>query len=163
MPPLPLEQIQGFILRSYAMDSLRLFVLRVADPISARRALGKVPVTSGAIWDRKPDACVNVALTFDGLTALGLSEASLASFPEEFRQGAVARAASIGDTGNSAPASWKPAFTSGQAHVLVTLFAQNQALREQWTAQLRSVWRGALEETLVQDADVLPGNLAHFG
>ena len=32
MASLPIEQIQGFILRSYAMDSLRLFVLRVNSP-----------------------------------------------------------------------------------------------------------------------------------
>ena len=35
---------------------------------------------------------VTVAFTWNGLRALGVDEASLATFPEEFRQGMVARA-----------------------------------------------------------------------
>jgi hypothetical protein len=34
---------------------------------------------------------VSVAFTWDGLRALGADEASLATFPEEFRQGMAAR------------------------------------------------------------------------
>ena len=42
---------------------------------------------------------VSVAFTWNGLRALGLDEDSLATFPEEFRQGMVARAEMLGDTG----------------------------------------------------------------
>src|SRR4051795_9171170 len=42
---------------------------------------------------------VTVAFTWGGLRALGLDEQSLATFPEEFRQGMVARAPVLGDTG----------------------------------------------------------------
>ena len=42
---------------------------------------------------------VTVAFTWNGLRALGVDEASLATFPEEFRQGMVARAETLGDTG----------------------------------------------------------------
>ena len=163
MPTLPLADIQGFILRSYAMDSLRLFVLRVADAALARRALGALPIMSGAVWVDKPDACVNMALTFPGLVALKLSDATLASFPDEFRAGAVERAAIMGDTGDSDPAKWLPAFTSPDAHVLVTLYAKDQIVREDWTVILRAIWAGALTEVLVRDADMLPGKVAHFG
>ena len=47
---------------------------------------------------------VTVACTWNGLRALGLDEKSLASFPEEFKQGMVARAEMLGDTGPNAPA-----------------------------------------------------------
>ena len=46
---------------------------------------------------------VTLAFTWNGLRALGLDEASLATFPEEFRQGMVARAETLGDTGANAP------------------------------------------------------------
>src|SRR5215470_11498483 len=42
---------------------------------------------------------ITVAFTWNGLRALGVDEASLATFPEEFRQGMAARAEMLGDTG----------------------------------------------------------------
>ena len=44
---------------------------------------------------------VTVAFTWNGLRALGVDEGSLATFPEEFKQGMVARAEMLGDTGES--------------------------------------------------------------
>ena len=44
----------------------------------------------------QPDArWVTVAFTWNGLRALGVDDASLATFPEEFRQGMAARAAML--------------------------------------------------------------------
>ena len=40
---------------------------------------------------------VTVAFTWNGLRALGVDEASLATFPEEFKQGMAARAEVLGD------------------------------------------------------------------
>ncbi len=163
MPALPVEDIQGFILRSYGMDALRLFVLRVVDPSAARHALGQLPVASGKTWDTKPDSCLNVAITYEGLQALQLPAESLASFPEEFRLGAAARADIVGDSGDSAPANWKFGRPGEGAHVMVTIYAQTDAIRDAVTVQMRAIWSGAMAETFVQDADMLPGNVAHFG
>src|SRR5437764_12696748 len=49
---------------------------------------------------------VTVAFTWNGLRALGVDEASLATFPEEFRQGMVARAEMLGDAGANHPDNW---------------------------------------------------------
>src|SRR6185369_13318716 len=49
---------------------------------------------------------VTVAFTWNGLRALGVDEASLATFPLEFRQGMAARAEIIGDTGANQPGNW---------------------------------------------------------
>src|SRR5215468_12593237 len=49
---------------------------------------------------------VTVAFTWNGLKALGLDEASLASFPEEFRQGMAARAEILATTGHNHPDHW---------------------------------------------------------
>src|SRR5579862_7817675 len=46
---------------------------------------------------------VSVAFTWNGLRALGLDEASLATFPDKFKQGMVARAEILGDTGQNHP------------------------------------------------------------
>ena len=44
---------------------------------------------------------MTVAFTWNGLRALGVDEDSLATFPEEFKQGMVARAEMLGDTGRT--------------------------------------------------------------
>src|SRR5882757_2439152 len=54
-------------------------------------------------WDPVP---INFAFTFPGLTALQLSQPTLASFPEAFKQGMAARADRLGDIGASAPENW---------------------------------------------------------
>ncbi len=55
-------------------------------------------------WDPVP---INFAFTFSGLKALKMSEPTLASFPEAFRQGMAARAERLGDIGPSAPENWE--------------------------------------------------------
>lgn len=160
---IPLADVQGLILRSYGMDALRLFVLRVDHAAAARIALGKLPLTNGAPWQQKPESCVNLAITYNGLSALGLPDTSLSTFPEEFRQGAAQRAAIVGDTGDSAPEHWNDGFAGRDIHVLVLLFAQTAIIREQQSSILRNIWADAMNEVSVQDADMLPGNVAHFG
>jgi hypothetical protein len=68
---------------------------------------------------------VTVAFTWNGLRALGLDEASLAAFPEEFRQGMVARAETLGDTGASAPEHWVGGVASPDLHAIAVLFARD--------------------------------------
>jgi Dyp-type peroxidase family len=163
MPAVPLEDVQGLIVRSYGMDALRVIALRVDHAHEARTALGKLPLTSGAPWPTKPDSCVNLALTSSGLQALGLPDASLNSFPEDFRQGPIPRAPIVGDTGDSAPEHWTDHFSGPDVHVLILIFAQTAALRDQQTAALENLWAGAMTQLLVKDGDMLPGSVAHFG
>src|SRR5688500_16515633 len=70
---------------------------------------------------------VNVAFTWEGLRALGIDEASLATFPEEFKQGMVARAEMLGDTGPNHPACWVGELASPDLHAIVILFARTAA------------------------------------
>ena len=73
---------------------------------------------------------VTVAFTWNGLRALGVDEASLATFPEEFRQGMAARAAVLGDVGANHPDNWVGGLASPDLHAIVILFARNTAERE---------------------------------
>ena len=55
---------------------------------------------------------MNIAFSYAGLAALGLPSSTLASFPEEFREGMASRASLLGDDGESAPANWELALPS---------------------------------------------------
>jgi Dyp-type peroxidase family len=72
---------------------------------------------------------VTVAFTWNGLRALGVDENSLASFPEEFKQGMVARADVLGDTGANHPSNWVGGLASPNLHAIVILFAGDDAER----------------------------------
>src|SRR3981081_3186331 len=78
----------------------------------------------------KDNRWVTVAFTWNGLRALGVDEASLATFPEEFKQGMVARAEVLGDTGRNIPNNWLGALASPDLHAIIILFARNGAERE---------------------------------
>ena len=72
---------------------------------------------------------VTVAFTWNGLRALGVDDAALTSFPEEFRQGMVARAKMLGDTGNNDPSNWVDKTASPELHAIAILFARDAGER----------------------------------
>jgi Dyp-type peroxidase family len=61
-----------------------------------------------------------------------VDEASLATFPEEFRQGMAARAAILGDTGKNHPDNWLDGLASQELHAAVILFTRDAEARERW-------------------------------
>ncbi len=73
---------------------------------------------------------VTVAFSWNGLRALGVDDASLATFPEEFRQGMAARAEILGDTGANHPDHWVGGLASSNLHAIVILFARDLPERE---------------------------------
>ena len=187
MSDLPLDDIQGFVLRTYAMPALRVFALKVEHPSAAGRVLtaltadpsvltpvttGPPPatpalprITSAVTWTTKPDACVNIGFTHAGLAAMGLSGDQLASFPEDFVQGPVQRAARVGDVGDSAPEHWKGQLAGPDVHALVFVYAQSEDALNATSHALRVQFADgpAFSEVSVHDARGLPGSVAHFG
>jgi Dyp-type peroxidase family len=148
-------------------------VLAVADPPAARAWLGELAtpgaevtptVTAVTDWPR-PEHCLNVAITADGLRALEVPQASLDSFPAEFLAGAAARAAEVGDVGPNAPEHWIGGFGTTSVHVLVTIHATDRAHIEPITAQvMTAVDSGAFTFVSQHDGDALNGeNRTHFG
>ena len=83
----------------------------------------------------KDNRWVTVAFTWNGLRALGVDEASLATFPEEFKQGMVARAEMLGDTGTNHPDHWVGGLASPDLHAIAILFARDDAERERCQAE----------------------------
>jgi len=87
--------------------------------------------TAKAVGSNVADArWVTVGFTGNGLRALGLSEESLATFPEEFRQGMAARAGILGLTGTNHPEHWVGGLASPNLHAIVILFARDVTERE---------------------------------
>ena len=173
MTELAHADIQGFVLRPYGMSALRVFVLTVGDSGAAGTALAALvdgnaatpQLAAATRWDTPPEYCVNVGFTYTGLQAVRLPARSLDSFPEDFRQGAAARAVLVGDTGPSAPEHWTGGLGSDDVHALVFLFARTDTILEHVSAQLRVQFASAdaFRELSVQDGRTLPGNVAHFG
>ena len=83
----------------------------------------------------KDKSWTTVAFTLNGLRTLGLDEAALAAFPEEFRQGMVARAQMLGDTGTNHPDNWIDKTASPDLHAIVILFARDGAERSRCAAE----------------------------
>jgi len=78
---------------------------------------------------------VTVAFTWNGLRALGVDEAALTTFPEEFRQGMAARAEILGDTGANHPDNWVDRTASPDLHAIVILFSRKDAERGRCVAE----------------------------
>lgn len=131
---LDLDDIQSGVLRPrpspYAATYILLRIDERRDGRELLRRLAEV-VTSAAAPDRPGrDTWVSLALTFEGLQALGVPQASLDSFAWEFRQGMTARADALGDVGASAPAHWEAPFGGPGVHVILVGVAPDTASLE---------------------------------
>ncbi|WP_147447668.1 Dyp-type peroxidase [Solirubrobacter pauli] len=163
-----LGDIQGNVLRGYTHPAAAYLFLRIVDAGAARALMRRMlpQVATAAPWaDGAPATAMNVAFTFAGLQALGLPDAVLASFPEAFRDGMATRAGRLGDRGPSAPEAWEDGLGTGEAHVLVTVYAVD---REHLTAAVAKIIgedadSNAVSLVNLQRAEALAGGRDHFG
>ena len=140
MAALELDDIQHILLnRAPAMtgryeflsfrnqEAGRAWLAEIVDKVHSAQSM-RVSLNSDDRW-------VTVAFTWNGLRALGVEETSLATFPEEFKQGMVARAEMLGDTGTNHPDHWVDNTASPNLHAIVILFARDSAERERCRAE----------------------------
>ena len=179
-----LADIQGNILRGYNMRHVRHLVVRVEDAAAARAFIGAVltgadglpSLTTAESWDDgKPPTCLNVGVTATGLRALGLRDEWLATFPEEFREGAARRAPKVGDIDASAPEHWRDGLGDPDAvHLMWTIYARDDTAQlEAASGRIEAAWRasGAFSITARLDgatldtytADPNDRDTVHFG
>lgn len=131
---LEVDDIQHFLLTRTPALAARYEFLTFLTPTAGRAWLAgmidKVG-TGKSVGSASPDSrWVTVAFTFNGLLALGVDEASLATFPEEFRQGMAARAEIVGATGANHPDNWVGDLGSPALHAIAVLFARDVEERE---------------------------------
>lgn len=107
---------------------------------------------------------VTVAFTWNGLRALGLDEASLATFPDEFMQGMAARAEALGNSGDNAPEHWIGGLASPDLHAIVILFARDEDERVRCVGEHENLLRSCAGVKVLSVLDLNatpPFNYAH--
>src|SRR5205814_8836559 len=107
----------------------------------------------------------SVALSFQGLKALGVPQASLDSFSPEFQQGMAARAKMLGDNGESSPEHWEKPLGSADVHVVVTALSPDTEHLEAALERARRAYRQLPGITAIwrQDCHILPNEKEAFG
>src|ERR1700722_4706258 len=138
---LELDDIQSGVLRPRPAPYAAAYVLfRIDDRTAGRELMRRLhSVVASAAHPESPagDTWVSVALSFQGLKALGVPQASLDSFSPEFQQGMAARAGILGDAGESSPEHWEKPLGSADVHVVLTALAPDSDRLEVALARAR--------------------------
>src|SRR3977135_4021324 len=126
---LEIDDIQHFLLTRTPALAARYEFLTFRKPQAGQAWLSglidKVG-TGKSVGSASPDSrWVTLAFTWNGLSALGVDKKSLATFPEEFRQGMAARAEILGATGANQPEHWVGGLASPELHAIAILFARD--------------------------------------
>lgn len=143
-------------------------VLRIDDRRAGRELLQRlIPVVTPATDPAHvgQEAWVSVALTFQGLKALGVPQASLDTFPPEFQQGMAARAAKLGDVGESAPEKWEEPLGTPDVHVGISALSPGAARLEAVLARAEQTYGKMSGISVIWRLDcyALPTEKEHFG
>lgn len=166
---LELDDIQSGVLRPRPTPYAATYVLfRIDDRQAGRELMRRASaVVASAAHPTSPagDTWVSVSLTYQGLKALGVPQDSLESFAWEFRQGMKARAAALGDTGESSPENWESPLGTTDVHVVLTALAPDTERLEQALERPRAAYRQMTGITAIwrQDCHALPTETEPFG
>jgi Dyp-type peroxidase family len=123
---LNLFDIQGFVARGYNFPCACYLLAEIPDYKAGREFVGRVTgqVTSAERWEQgKPPSTLNIGFTWTGFRKLGLPDATLLSFPDEFYQGMSSRNRILGDVGRNDPANWDPVWKE-DIHIWLAIYAQ---------------------------------------
>ncbi|HLZ98333.1 MAG TPA: hypothetical protein VKP66_10410 [Steroidobacteraceae bacterium] len=119
--------IQGLVRFGFKHHTEAVFLLlRVRDAAAARAWLAGVPVTSAVDANPVPDSALQIAVTSEGLHALGVSADIVGAFSQEFLDGMAgdpSRARRLGDEGPSDPKYWIWGSGERVPHCAVLLYA----------------------------------------
>jgi Dyp-type peroxidase family len=128
---LELDDLQSGVLHPRPSPYVGTYLLlRIDDRRAGRELVRRLYPVVGAgqpAADPARGAWVTVAFTYQGLKVLGVPEASLDSFAPEFQQGMAARAAELGDVGESSPANWEQPLGSPDVHVALAALSPDAA------------------------------------
>lgn len=145
------KDIQGNIVRGYSIHHVRYLCLEISNRRAAQKFLAScvngtdpdVPIIQRETeWAEKPISCFNIALTYNGLKALGVSQKDLATFPSEFVEGMASRALKIGDFGQSAPETWPSPFDRHEhIHIVASIYSDDPGELDRIEAQVTKVFK----------------------
>src|SRR5918995_670108 len=166
---LELDDIQSGALHERPSPYVGTYLLlRIDDRTAGRELVRRLhPVVDSGRPSSDParDAWITVAFTYHGLKALGVPQYSLDSFAPEFRQGMAARAAALGDVGESSPVNWEKPLGSPDVHVALAALSPDQARLEAVVERARRAHQElpGVEVIWRQDCYQLPTGRTSFG
>jgi Dyp-type peroxidase family len=157
--------MQGLLLHGYKeMNTAGYLLLKIQDARGCGQWLRELlpELTTAATRPREEvhqrDSCLNLAITWEGLKALGLEHEALEMFPFEFRKGMAARARVLGDTGSCAPEHWefggtREGHSQRELHLLLLLYGRDDQVLDALLARHRERFEAAgLREIYCQRA-----------
>ncbi len=175
------SDIQGFITSAYGhLPYTAYLFIEIHDRSLAQEWLKKLlpRLTTATSWRGKPDEdkakperAVNIAISYTGMAAFGLSEAALHTFPVEFRQGMshADRSRILGDSGESAPDRWEMGGpVNGPIHAMLILHAPDphelDSFCDEEREEIRITQGGVIEHEDCAQSGARPVNgREHFG
>src|SRR5499427_1343542 len=130
VPEVEASDIQATVLRPRPSPYRGEYViLRVDDAAQGREMVRRMILhvaPADEWWVPSLPGWLGIAFTYAGLKALGVPQASLDSFPIEFKQGMAGRAAILHDFGANAPGNWEYPFGTADMHVALAIYAQDE-------------------------------------
>src|SRR4028119_1084972 len=126
--PLNYSDTQGLLVSAYAHLPCSAFcLLHIREAIAARSWLSLVVPHVTTAEGKQTARSINVAITHAGLTALGLGNDSLATFPTALQDMGMAssrRSRVLGDEGSNHPEHWVwGGPNSPEVHLLLLIYA----------------------------------------
>jgi deferrochelatase/peroxidase EfeB len=172
LSPQAKADIQGFVTSGYGHLGYAAYLFIIIRQRQEARAWLQTllpHVTSAESWRRDPNApkerpqrALNLGFTAAGLSALGLSQSALDTFPEDFREGVASerRSQILGDNEGSAPQLWEVGAPQGPPiHLMLMLHAADGSDLEQWCEEVRAALRtrkGLVEERALAQSGYRP-------
>ena len=166
---LELDDIQSGVLRPRPAPYVATYIaLRIDDRTAGRELMDRVSkVVTSAANPNSPlaDTWVSVAVTYQGLKALGVPPPSLDSFSWEFRQGMAARAKDLGDVGPGSPENWEEPLGTSDVHVVIVAVSPDEAQLEAALARARNTYQQmkGIKAIWRQNCHALPNEKEPFG
>jgi deferrochelatase/peroxidase EfeB len=113
----------------YRRRRARAWLRNMFDRVNARREEHGIRFT------------VNIGFTYEGLKALGVSQPSLESFPQAFRDGMRGRARAVGDVGPHAPEHWEGGLGGPDIHAMGWIRTDSDEGRDSPWGSFAPRWR----------------------
>ena len=126
---LDLKDLQGNLVRGYTYPVGAYVFVGITDAARGRAWLRGLldDVTTAEPWDDgAPETTLNLSFTYTGLPRSGSRRRCWRRSPRTSARAWPRAPTFLGDVGDSAPEHWEAGLGTGEAHVLVTLYARRR-------------------------------------
>ncbi len=166
---LELDDIQNGALHERPSPYAGTYLLLRIDERAAGRELARrlhsIVESGRPSTDPARGAWITAAFTYQGLKALGVPQESLDSFAPEFREGMAARAAELGDLGESSPLNWEKPLGTPDVHLALAALSPDEVRLQTVVEKVRRAQQElpGIELIWRQDCYQLPTGRTSFG